>query len=157
MIRAEKRVCVVCSHFCTCVCANVFAHAHNELRARIRATPKLDHVRNGWWARLVVGELAGFMGRWFYERIWLIHHPSNILRSCNVGQGKGTRMASGSLRRILWESFTVHQSEVHRRRRVRVTLEAFLRGKHRFWSALESFRWFVPSWFYIAVKLFRTI
>lgn len=45
----------------------------------------------------VVGELAGFMGRWFYERIWSIHHPLTSPVPCAVRQGKGTRIAPVSL------------------------------------------------------------
>lgn len=116
--------------------AYVLSRVRSCIRTRVSGASRreygtiseLDLVRNGWWARLGFGELAGFMGRWFYERIWLIHHTLTSFDSSSprIGQGKGSWIASDILSAdfILWN----HAPTGFTDDELGVTLRAFLHG-----------------------------
>lgn len=149
-------------HICTFTCALI-------PRTQSSATRMWDHsgIRpcKEWLMGVsVVGELAAFMGRWFYERIWPIHHPLTSPVSC-AGVGKRYTDSPASLADRI--PGTV---QVHRRRdrghtlRARCfssasTHRAFLISLREFPAATEAVAAAAtaagrPSWFYTVMKLF---
>lgn len=170
-LRREKnaRACVYLKHILF-ICVYVYmcdaelrAFMHTHKRAsganerECEVTSELNHVRNGWWARLGFGELAGFIGRWFYERIRPIYHTLTSSNSSSPRQGKGSRIASDIFSPILF-SRTMRQPGSQTTSLGSHSDLFFMASAHR--AFLISLRELLtvmagrPSWFY-TVKVFR--
>lgn len=149
------KACVLrmCVCVCTCVYMYVRAYAQASEWSECGATPELNHVRNGWWARLG-GRTSQFYGT-MVLRAHLAHRLSSNIppSSYRVGQEKGSRIPLVSSH---WLYLHAPGSDDE----PDIMLRAFLQASVYRASFLISLREFLvamvgrPLWFY-TMKVFR--
>lgn len=115
------------------VCVYVFIHVRTQPNERRECgtTPELEHVRNGWWARLSSRRTSRFYGTMVLRaHLVPIHHPLTFTGySCKTRQRKGTRTTS-DVPLVNVSLGIVHRVHRRRARGSHSKLRAFLRGEH---------------------------